>query len=87
MAVGGVTVPATEVQKAVAILQDAPGVMIRQPLSRAGNLLAAMDYHAVAASERQRFPQELVLEPGTHTTPTPHEKTALIHYLQRILPS
>ena len=58
--------------------------MIRQPLSRAGNPLAAMDYHAIAAAERERFP-ELVLPGGTHGTPTPHEKTAVIHHLQRIL--
>jgi hypothetical protein len=43
-----------------------------------------MDYHAIAAMERERFHQ-FVLPPGTHRTPTQHEKTAVIHHLQRIL--
>jgi hypothetical protein len=82
--IGGVTVHVTKIREALAILRESPGVMIRQPLSRAGNPLAAMDYHAVAAAEREQFPG-LVLPPGTHKTPTPHEKTAVIHYLERIL--
>jgi hypothetical protein len=82
--VGGVTAHVTKIREALAILRESPGVMIKQPLARAGNPLAAMDYHAVAAQERERFP-ELVLAPGTHRQPTPHEKTAVIHYLERIL--
>jgi hypothetical protein len=34
--------------------------------------------------KRESFPK-LVLPGGTHGTPTPHEKTAVIHHLQRIL--
>lgn len=82
--IGEVTVPEPAARDALTVLREAPGVMIRQPLSRAGNPLAAMDYHAVARGERELFPS-LVLEPGTHRTPVPHEKTAVIHYLERVL--
>lgn len=84
LTIGGVTVSAAVAREALAVLRDAPGVMIRQPLLHEGNPLAAMDYHAIAAAEREFFP-ELVLSHGTHSMPTPHEKTAVIHHLQRIL--
>jgi hypothetical protein len=84
LTIGGVTVSATEALKALTVLQESKGVMIRQPLLRAGSPLAAMGYHAIADAERE-LSHELVLPPGTHSTPTPHEKTAVIHYLQRIL--
>jgi hypothetical protein len=58
--------------------------MTKQPLARVGNPLAWMDYHAVGAEERRIFPA-FVLPPGTHRTPTPYEKNAVIHYLERIL--
>lgn len=84
LTITGVTVPMSAVRQAVSVLRDASGVMIRQPLLQAGNPLAAMDYHAIAAAERQLFP-ELMLAIGTHRVPTPHEKTAVIHYLKRVL--
>jgi hypothetical protein len=84
LAIGGVTVSATEAREALTVLQESKGVMIRQPLLRAGNPLADMDYHAIADAERE-LSHELVLPPGTHRTPTPHEKTAVIHHLQRVL--
>ena len=84
MTIGGVTVPEHAVREALTVLREAAGVMIRQPLSRAASPLAAMDYHAVARGEREAFP-ELVLPHGTHRSPTPHEKTAVIHHLERVL--
>jgi hypothetical protein len=84
LTIGDVTVPVDVAREALAVLRGAPGVMIRQPLQRVGNPLAAMDYHAIATAERELFP-ELVLAPSTRSTPTPHEKTAVIHHLQRIL--
>ncbi len=84
LTIGGVTVPVVAAREALTILREAPGVMIRQPLLRAGNPLAAMDYHATASAERELFP-ELVLPSSTRRTPTPHEKTAVIHHLQRVI--
>jgi hypothetical protein len=84
--IAGVTVPTSTVPQALGVLRGAPGVMIRQPLRRAGNPLAAMDYHAIAAAERELYP-ELMLAAGTHRVPTPHEKTAVMHYLERVLAS
>ena len=84
LTIGGMTVPARTAQEALAVLRESRGVMIRQPLLRAGNPLADMDYHAIAAEEREQFP-ELVLPGGTHSMPTAHEKIAVIHYLERIL--
>jgi hypothetical protein len=84
LTIGGVTVAATTAQQALTILLESKGVMIRQPLLRACNPLAAMDYHAIAAEERELV-HELVLPPGTHSMPTPHEKTAVIHHLWQIL--
>jgi hypothetical protein len=49
---------------ALAILLESRGVMIKQPLARAGNPLAAMDYHAIADEERELF-HELVA-PARH---------------------
>ncbi|HEY6275906.1 MAG TPA: hypothetical protein VIX86_06200 [Streptosporangiaceae bacterium] len=73
-----------EVRAALGILIDAPGVMVRQPLARAGNALSGMDYHAIARSELLAYP-ELRMAPGSHSEPTPHVKTAVIHYLERVL--
>ena len=82
--IGGVAITDAAVLDALSVLRGAPGVMIRQPLSRTENPLAAMDYHMIAHTERELFP-ELKLSRGTHSTPTPHEKTAVIHYLERVL--
>lgn len=75
-----------DVRAALGILVDAPGVMVRQPLASAGNPLAGMDYHAIARAEVAAFP-DLRMAPGTRNKPTPHVKTAVIHYLERVLNS
>ena len=82
--VGGENFPARSVQEALAILRESLGVIIKSPLARAANPLANMDYHAIAAAEREQF-AELVLPSSTHSMPTAHEKIAVIHYLERIL--
>jgi hypothetical protein len=81
--IGGVATTDATVLDALSVLREAPGVMVKQPLSRTGNPLAAMDYHTIARTERALFP-ELVLPRGTRGTPTPHEKTAVIHHLERV---
>ena len=73
-----------DVYAAAVILQDAPGVMVRQPLARAGNPLAAMDYHAIAQLEMAAYPG-IALPAGTRNDPTPHVKTAVLHHLRRVL--
>ena len=84
LTMGGVTATVAEAWEALAVLLESKGVMIKQTIERVGNPLASMDYHAIAADEPEQFP-ELVLRPGSHRKPTPHEKTAVIHYLRRIL--
>jgi hypothetical protein len=51
-AVGGVAVSSTEIEQALRILRSSPGMMVAQPLRRAGNPLADCDYHAAAAPFR-----------------------------------
>jgi hypothetical protein len=52
--IGGVAVTAQQAEHALAVLRSSPGMMVRQPLQRAGNPLAACDYHAVAAPYRKQ---------------------------------
>jgi hypothetical protein len=51
--IGGVTVTCEQAQAALAALERAGGVMVRQVLSAARSPLAACDYHAAAAPFRQ----------------------------------
>jgi hypothetical protein len=46
-----------DVEAAIEILENAAGIMVKQPLSRAGNPLAGMDYHAVANAHRASLPE------------------------------
>jgi hypothetical protein len=55
MVVGGITCTASSTATGLSVLLAAPGLMIRQPLARAGSPLASCDYHAVAAPYRARF--------------------------------
>jgi hypothetical protein len=82
--ISGASYHEADVRWAVSILRDAPFVMVKQPLARAGNPLAGMDYHAIARAEVAVYPG-LRLAPGTRSNPTPHVKTAVIHYLDRVL--
>jgi len=55
MVVGGISCTAQITAHALGVLAAAPGLMIRQPLQRARNILARCDYHAVAAPYRDQF--------------------------------
>lgn len=48
VAIGGRTVTTEAADAALAVLRSAPGMMVRQPLTRAGSPLASCDYHAAA---------------------------------------
>ena len=78
--IGGVHAAIEDVIAARSILESAPGVMVRQPLQRAGNPLADMDYHGISRDVLARHP-DMQFEPGTHSLPTAHVKMRVIHYL------
>jgi hypothetical protein len=69
-----------DVTTARSILDSAPDVMVKQPLQRAGNLLAHMDYHSVSRRVLRTHP-DMQFESGTRRLPTAHVKTHVIHYL------
>jgi hypothetical protein len=50
--VGGVMVAPEDLAAAVAILTASNGIVVKQPLARAGHPLAEYGYHAVAKAER-----------------------------------
>jgi hypothetical protein len=58
MFIGGICVSQEQAVHALDVLRESPGMMVRQPLQRAGNPLAACDYHAAAAPYRSR-PQDV----------------------------
>lgn len=85
--IGGVTLSLADVRTAITLLRDSRGIMVRQPLERAGHPLAGAQkdwYHAFAAEERKLFP-ELEVDPQTHKKPAGHVKLAVIHRLERML--
>lgn len=51
--VGGVLISVEQIELAIEILTSSSGIMVRQPLARVNHPLAAADYHAVAAEQRQ----------------------------------
>jgi hypothetical protein len=53
--VGGVRCVVGDVEFALECLYTAPGLMVRQPLERAGSPLACCDYHAVAAPYKEQY--------------------------------
>jgi hypothetical protein len=55
LVVGGVAATGSAAAQALEVLWAAPGLMIRQPLARARNILAFCDYHAVARPYRPLF--------------------------------
>jgi hypothetical protein len=83
----GITLSLTEVHSAIAVLRASKGIMVKQPLQRAGHPLAkAPDgwYHQFSLEERKLFP-ELEVDPQTHKKPAGHVKLAVIHRLERML--
>jgi hypothetical protein len=88
MNIGGVNLGPADIQQAIDILEGAKGIMVRQPLQRADHPLGSAApgwYHPFAQKEIAVYPAELMLTPGTHSTPTAHVKTAVIHRLRRML--
>jgi hypothetical protein len=83
---GGVTTTVAVVRQALATLREAPGVMVKQPLQRAGNPLAAMNYHSISDSVRRAHP-EMEWPSGTHREPTAHVKPRVIHHLELTCPA
>ena len=79
--IGGVHVATQDVIAARSILESAPGVMVKQPLQRAGNPLAQMNYHGISRDALARHPADLRFEPGSRSLPTAHVKMRVIHYL------
>lgn len=85
--IGGVELTHAQVADAAKVLREARGIMVAQPLAKAGHPLAGAEkgwYHAFSAEEIRKFPG-LAVEPGTHRKPAGHVKTAVIHRLERIL--
>jgi hypothetical protein len=85
--IGGVTLTLADVRQALNILRSAPGIMVRQPLARAGHPLAGAEsgwYHPFAKQEIADFP-EIAIDPQTHRKPAGHVKIAVIHRLERML--
>ena len=65
VAVGGVETDTATIKSAIDVLTASSGIMVKQPLARAGNPLADCDYHAVANEQRQ-----IDATPGAQTKPT-----------------
>lgn len=87
--VGGVALTEADIAQAIEILSSkAGGIMVRQPLAKAGHkLMAAEDpnwYHPFSEHERKLFP-ELEIDPATHKKPAGHVRKAVVHRLQRML--
>ena len=85
--IGGVALSAEQIADAVQVLRDAPGIMVAQPLAKAGHPLAGAEkrwYHPFAKAEMKKFPG-LVAAPGTHAKPAGNVKAAVLHRLERIL--
>jgi hypothetical protein len=85
--IGGEVYTMAHARQATALLRAVKGQPhVRQPLARAGNPLAGMDYHKIARAERAMFP-DLKLEPGDHHQPAPHVLNAVVHHLERVAPT
>jgi hypothetical protein len=84
--VGGIRLTPELAKEAARVLEAAPGIMVAQPLQRAGHVLARAErgwYHKVAAEELAEFPA-LAVGSGTRSRPAGHVKIAVVHYLRRI---
>ncbi len=87
VSIGGVWLTPGQAAAALSILREAKGIMVAQPLARAGHPLSGAAkgwYHAVAREEMKKYPA-LAVDPGTHRKPAGHVKLAVMHRLGRIL--
>jgi hypothetical protein len=78
--VGGVLVSASIAIEAHEILEESPGLMVRQPLAHYKNPLALCNYHAEAAPYREQYYLKLVAH-GRGAAGRPATKTAFMHAL------
>lgn len=81
LVIGGVLTSVKVAIEAREILQEAPGMMVRQPLARYRNPLSLCDYHAEAAPYRDGFHRKLVFT-GRGAAGRPATKHAFMHALQ-----
>lgn len=81
ISVGGVLCSVREALDALALLEKSPGLMVRQPLERAGNSLASCDYHREAAPYRHQFYVRLACK-GRGAAGRPATKHAFMHALR-----
>lgn len=83
--IGGVSATKQEVQHALQVLHaSGHSTQIKQPLAKAGNVLADADYHAVYKQELEKFP-ELKMSPGSKKQHVPEAKNAFMHALSQAL--
>ena len=86
--ISGVVLSPADLREAIRILTEAKGIMVRQPLARAGHPLARADdpgwYHGFSGEELLAYPH-LRVDPQTHKKPAGHVKLAVIHRLERML--
>jgi hypothetical protein len=85
--VHGVTLGPLEVHGAIRALEEAKGIMVAQPLQRAGHPLKDAPkgwYHQFSDGELELYP-ELKIDPQTHKKPAGHVKLAVLHRLRRML--
>jgi len=87
--IGGVALTVDEVASAVKVLREAKGIMVKQPLVKAGHPLSKAEagwYHAFSRSELKKFPG-IALPPGSRrgAAGNGHVKEAVMHRLERIL--
>jgi hypothetical protein len=74
--VAGMKFALSDVESAIEVLENAKGIMVKQPLAKAGNPLAGMDYHAVANANRASLPDG---------TSRPQTKPAVIEHLRQLV--
>jgi hypothetical protein len=86
--ISGITLTPSEIRSAIETLKNAKGIMVKQPLVRAGHPLAQAEdpewYHPFSREERQAYPY-LEVDPATRQKPAGHVKLAVIHRLERML--
>jgi len=52
---GGLYASKKDIQEAIKTLKASKGIMVKQPLEKAGSPLAAMDYHAIAEPHKSKY--------------------------------
>jgi hypothetical protein len=81
LCVGGLLVSVSTVTEAHGILEESPGLMVRQPLSHYKNPLALCNYHAEAAPYRDLYYLKLKHQGHRGAAAPPTTKFAFMHAL------